>query len=1683
MEKNTLLPLGGIEKIPFTRYFLRRKTKNKQKEHLFSFCLFFYHFFTLIAMFEKLFQKKSSLVTPEGVTLDTGAPLQQTERSKNENESVKKPGWCTRMLRATSGIAKKVSGGIASMSEKAQFGEVAEGTKMGAWVQKARRTKLGQSFLGASAQESRKMEKMFEHLSTKGTKKDAGVTLASKGWQGISTGLSLSGVIQSVVRPVIATGKVVAETLQYNAATRSSLEELGEEKYGNKEAMLQRETHDELRAILDQKREESLNKYIEKKGMFVSAARKFIAEKLEVIPSKNIRSLVKSLKGTPDEVVANVQGRTEMRMHEAIGANYMYGLKKMEKFAMKNVQEKRGPEFLNKMMAGIAGVALRDAMECIDHEGNLNKEAQIVASTRNGIMLTLVGVGACVGVNLLGNVANMASMYAEDHGGWGNVAQSGVESVIGTGAEILTAGSTVHASSDIVPQQPTSPSQKGSSLLFRRGIQRSSTSFLERTSSAKEPVQVTEAKTEAKAVSSPKVVEPNVEPVEARPKMITKNIVHTVKAGDNLGKIARSNGVTVDDIIKWNDGITKQNKHLIHPGLKVAIHKEVAAPMDTTTMVAKADILKNGQLAEKLEKMPMTLPEYESKLKAKLIASVEKSSLVKGAITEEGKYKVGSGDVLSNIAKWYKDVGTLDTRRVGLTKVVGLIQQENNIANIHRLRYGQELKLPSFDQVAMLEKGNIGLAGHYEKRGAGVLLVSNTVSDSYPKKGETPAVKPEEIEVEVESSVVDPDPATEITAAAIQAANGVYSVQSGDAMEKIARQVIENIDDYQGLHEHVLAHAIFDYNKTLDNLSGETYHEIGVNEQIVFDHSEIIKHYNAVLPRHHIDGNGDVTHDVESHSDSQSEITDYSHISQDETINSNSFANGKHLSGDQLVAVFGASPDEFAAGITLSKEANEYFEVERNGQVGLYLKNPIPPSMERIPISLKLSLNSDNSDTGISEVSKTERTLVIMNNDYQADLDGHAAENLEDESSISAVGQAAKNGLTNQYRNVPISPDRGVATIDVSDISVDYGQWSDATNVKNFLADLKTESLKEPVKEAFDIKKSSTWFNWLDLGEQKISAKDLRQGEVEVEDITRQRRLRDAHYQLTKLGELNPERQKMLITLAEKIGNGNIMKGVHTLMLYKGGNLLAKNDGIAFAERYTSLLHGRALEERNSLGTFLIGGRDRFPLSYGMEIDGVRKILGQVFDGDLLVKDSAVQTVAEQVFSGQVINPEQSLPSEFSQLKANPKNFQDYAHNGVVHTRTAIDKAVETAKEWKAKTEFGKHIYGKDYKFGWNHHIDTGINYVISYGGHTFAAPNAQVLQNLVSQGIFVPAQGGGYTPDETAVQSSLKQDPVYQSLVQMAGNDPRNLAGPQFVNEYNALRDTHALAMINQALEARGNAKHSNFGSPEGARIQAHIGLTPGISGVYEFLVTEGQQNYLQTDRNNLIHKISQKITASSNSSEMVASGKLTDALAKLGYNRQVTSYDPWAPIDHDEKVTSSVQNKNDEEVQLWYGEKVENTDEVKDALVVKVRIDHGTDLERRHIIGTEQVTSRYETRIMVLPAPDGHGVKALDLTDGNPIRATRRGVSVYEKIVGGVGLKWEAANYLHKAGIGDDDKKSGSPPPQQSSQRAPASVSTPQSTAAPVGGGGPINTNIFTGGGVSGNAGGSVSAGTPII
>lgn len=175
-------------------------------------------------------------------------------------------------------------------------------------------------------------------------------------------------------------------------------------------------------------------------------------------------------------------------------------------------------------------------------------------------------------------------------------------------------------------------------------------------------------------------------------KLVTK--YHTVKKGENLSKIAKKYGVTINNIKKWN----KLKKNSIRRGqrLKINSYELVAVPKKKkTTPVQTTEInslpstsLGNDSIVN--DSIPTdsltTSQQKTDNLKAdttKIVTSDVDSSQ-KPAKNDKPKYithKVRKGETLSKIARKYKGVTIAD------------IKKANNLTT-NKITIGQRLKIP-----------------------------------------------------------------------------------------------------------------------------------------------------------------------------------------------------------------------------------------------------------------------------------------------------------------------------------------------------------------------------------------------------------------------------------------------------------------------------------------------------------------------------------------------------------------------------------------------------------------------------------------------------------------------------------------------------------------------------------------------------------------------------------------------------------------------------------------------------------------------------------------------------------------------------------------------------------------------------------------------------------------------------
>ena len=568
-------------------------------------------------------------------------------------------------------------------------------------------------------------------------------------------------------------------------------------------------------------------------------------------------------------------------------------------------------------------------------------------------------------------------------------------------------------------------------------------------------------------------------------------------------------------------------------------------------------------------------------------------------------------------------------------------------------------------------------------------------------------------------------------------------------------------------------------------------------------------------------------------------------------------------------------------------------------------------------------------------------------------------------------------------RSLSLQPiDQGGISYEKRSVKASENKWSDE-RVSRALNDLEKASLKNPLPRLvpFKWRDPSTWFPGFNWGktESDISLEDFQNGKIRYSEVTRNRRLKDALVQLQTLGKIDPERQKQLLNLAYLVGkrkemidfsnsptrtvlgpenrakivyfsnnqNKQLIEGIDQIIIAKGGNLLSQTYNDSFLDQYVDLLKGRPLEKRKDFGAFLLG-TDMVP-SYERNLGDIRKILGQLIGKESIVRDWNIQILADKIF-------DRGEPQ---------KSFKD-----------------------------GKMV------------LD-------------------DVMGRLKKVGIRVDSEGKMIL-EEKKIRKMLGKNPMYWAIVKsMVADNPRELGMSKsehkaairaslktgtYKNEYLALRNAAVLSLINDALGERGaeKGKDSQFFSPEGGHVQVHAGAAPGVSAEYEFLLNEGQESYVEMDKNALNHSLEKRIRASLSTAKSVVlrdgETSLVAALRNLSTHSDI-DYKGGDDFSVDKFIQDVRDENTNEDVQIWYTDAVSSTDlytdsKIKDALVVKVVVGYGTELE-----DANGKPTRYQTRILVLPAPKGHGVKTLDLTNELPVYATRTVRSVHEKVVGGVG------------------------------------------------------------------------------
>lgn len=176
---------------------------------------------------------------------------------------------------------------------------------------------------------------------------------------------------------------------------------------------------------------------------------------------------------------------------------------------------------------------------------------------------------------------------------------------------------------------------------------------------------------------APAPVTSKPQPAPAQSK-ITGN-TYTVQSGDTLSEIANRSGVSVDNLVKWNN---IKNKNLINVGqiLKLkapATAKPQPQPSGKTYTVKSGDTL--SEIAAKHGMTTNALANLNGIKNANLIYPGQVLNVTGTAKAADKVYTVKSGDVLSVIAQ-----------RLGVT--VKHLTDKNSIKNPNLIHPGQKLK-------------------------------------------------------------------------------------------------------------------------------------------------------------------------------------------------------------------------------------------------------------------------------------------------------------------------------------------------------------------------------------------------------------------------------------------------------------------------------------------------------------------------------------------------------------------------------------------------------------------------------------------------------------------------------------------------------------------------------------------------------------------------------------------------------------------------------------------------------------------------------------------------------------------------------------------------------------------------------------------------------------------------------
>lgn len=162
------------------------------------------------------------------------------------------------------------------------------------------------------------------------------------------------------------------------------------------------------------------------------------------------------------------------------------------------------------------------------------------------------------------------------------------------------------------------------------------------------------------------------------PSKIADN-TYIVKSGDTLGDIAKRSGVSVDNLVKWNN---IKNKNLISVGqvLKMTaptVAKPQPKPAGKTYTVKSGDTL--SEIAAKHGMTTNALANLNGIKNANLIYPGQVLSVTGTAKSADKVYTVKSGDVLSVIAQ-----------KLGVS--VSHLTSKNGIKNANLIHPGQKLK-------------------------------------------------------------------------------------------------------------------------------------------------------------------------------------------------------------------------------------------------------------------------------------------------------------------------------------------------------------------------------------------------------------------------------------------------------------------------------------------------------------------------------------------------------------------------------------------------------------------------------------------------------------------------------------------------------------------------------------------------------------------------------------------------------------------------------------------------------------------------------------------------------------------------------------------------------------------------------------------------------------------------------